>query len=1086
MKRKLKMLAAMFALVFTLSFTIGAEVFAFAAEDSSDATSTAATTTVTDPLDYIGAKYFSNSHDHVFEVVTIDRLGLILADTSSKQAAIVFANSESEVAKEAIPAINAAAKANEKVSKVYYFDPILAGEYGVNIFDDDYWPEVTAGSDGKVSARFAEGFKELKEALLTYKALENLETEGYDPTNDVYLFVNTGATSVASGRKLIKTASEATEANAKTVLDNVTDELVVEQYDYFNNDALWAIKTNIDKFQYAGIGYKDGNFVGYEAYKDNFKLRAVTYYELMYLLESVPGAHNIVMSGSWCGDSKSVMPLLIENSSLYGTTPVYVFDYRLGNSFKKADGTTYSATHARQTSVIDYDGYESNYGYNNYSRIAHLGVKIIAKFGKDFPTGKGNNVITYLPNGGDITNVNTSDDLKALQLTTDITKRFRSPWVGTYDASASGNMKIVKHWQHVVYDWEIPYEGFEAGDIIDNELSSGSLTATQKAQSRYECALYFGMPEITYNRMPVPNINESNSETDSGCGDDNDIMNNMHGSKLIPNHGTDSYDVEHYGVTVKLNENTSDIEASTFDITTVITGKAVTDRKGVIVFDFRRQKLADSNPVTVKNVTKNETYTVTKIDRDNQDDQDKQKMTIRFDGTIAAGEKFEISVSYTTYTIEYAMQQASLGNSPQGFNVHMDMKGFTVAGEPFGATYWMPCNNTPADGAKYTIRMYAPNDYLCISNGVRTAINEMDDDGENYTQWEVKQDTAGYQIFATFSKNIVMLGRAVGRDGKEVLDYYKTKDERSIPIFCYVNADTYAKNRNKVDKYFGQLPKYISTLEKAFGAYPGESLGFIFEDVGNGKPGNAKESASWGAIECKDRPYYTYPDLVGENTFVHELVHQWFGDAVRLGDWESLWLNEGFATFGSDLYYDLVGGQGSSYDKWLALYNKCGTNSQIWKIAPAALPNESDMFGGAKSAYNRGAMALAVLRHDLGDAKFYEGLQSWITSNQGQAKTTADFVAHMQTVSGKDLSKWNQVWLQESAKPAAFTLTGEPGANTPGGNEPGGNEPTTPDNNGGANLTWLWILLGVVGAAGIGVGVFFLVKYLQKNKSKGE
>ena len=144
------------------------------------------------------------------------------------------------------------------------------------------------------------------------------------------------------------------------------------------------------------------------------------------------------------------------------------------------------------------------------------------------------------------------------------------------------------------------------------------------------------------------------------------------------------------------------------------------------------------------------------------------------------------------------------------------------------------------------------------------------------------------------------------------------------------------------------------------------------------------------------------------------------------------------------------------------------------------------MFGGQKAAYNRGAMALVVLQKDLGDDMFFNCLKGWIKDNKGQAKTTADFVKYVSEKSGKDLTKWNDVWLYGTEKPAAFTLTGEPGANTPGGNEPGGNEPTTPDNNGGANLTWLWILLGVVGAAGIGVGVFFLVKYLQKNKSKGE
>jgi aminopeptidase N len=30
-------------------------------------------------------------------------------------------------------------------------------------------------------------------------------------------------------------------------------------------------------------------------------------------------------------------------------------------------------------------------------------------------------------------------------------------------------------------------------------------------------------------------------------------------------------------------------------------------------------------------------------------------------------------------------------------------------------------------------------------------------------------------------------------------------------------------------------------------------------------------------------------------TLVHELAHQWFGDAVTLRQWPDIWLHEGFA-----------------------------------------------------------------------------------------------------------------------------------------------------------------------------------------------
>ena len=407
--------------------------------------------------------------------------------------------------------------------------------------------------------------------------------------------------------------------------------------------------------------------------------------------------------------------------------------------------------------------------------------------------------------------------------------------------------------------------------------------------------------------------------------------------------------------------------------------------------------------------------------RVNKDDEDLQKLYIRDFGLISANNEFEVVIEYETTTIDNSTTNSQYGQFAEGYNLHVDAKGYTAIGEPFGSTYWFPNNNTPKDGAKFRIKLIAPSEYTLISSGVRKSNAINSETGKRETVWEVDQDTATYQLFATFSKNIVAFEQATGTRGQS---FYKTLDNREIPIYIYVNADTYKANRYKVDRFIGYLPYYIKTLESKFGAYQGESLGFNFENVGDGHG----EAASWGAIEAKDRPFFTNRTLTGENTFVHEFVHQWFGDAVRINDWDNLWLNEGFATYGASLYYELTDPDYKADDTYRALYNSKGATSKLWQIAPANLDDESDLFGGQKSAYNRGALALAVLRNGIGDEAFFNVLTTWINSYKGEAKTTADFIDLVKTIlpaKASDIDTFSNVWLYGTTKPANFSLTGE-------------------------------------------------------------
>ena len=153
-------------------------------------------------------------------------------------------------------------------------------------------------------------------------------------------------------------------------------------------------------------------------------------------------------------------------------------------------------------------------------------------------------------------------------------------------------------------------------------------------------------------------------------------------------------------------------------------------------------------------------------------------------------------------------------------------------------------------------------------------------------------------------------------------------------------------------------------------------------------------------------------------TILHELAHMWFGDMVTMTWWNDLWLNESFAEFASTLATAEITRWSQAWTTFQTLEKGWAYNQdQLSSTHPVAaeindLHDVEVNFDGI--TYAKGASVLAALVGYVGRDNFFAGIQRYLAAYAYANAELADLLRELETVSGRDLSTWTRLWLQEA------------------------------------------------------------------------
>jgi aminopeptidase N len=311
---------------------------------------------------------------------------------------------------------------------------------------------------------------------------------------------------------------------------------------------------------------------------------------------------------------------------------------------------------------------------------------------------------------------------------------------------------------------------------------------------------------------------------------------------------------------------------------------------------------------------------------------------------------------------------------------------------PNRGRHWLPIVDHPYDKATSEFIVKAPSHYKVVSNGLLMEESELGN-SNRLTHWKQSVPVSSW---------LFVLG--VADFAVKYVDEFRGKS---------IQTWVYAKNREAGFYDFDEPTKKVLEFYSNYvGPYAYEKLA------------NIQTPSVNGGMETSSAIFYGEDLVTGKrdervrNVVIHEIAHQWFGNAITETTWDDAWLSEGFATFFTLLFIEDEYGK-EEYTKGIIKARKSVYDMSVkmpdFSIVSERTAEKEDVTSGI--TYQKGAWVIHMLRNLMGDANFKKGIQNYYAKYFNANTTTSEFRAEMEKVSGKDLKLFFKQWLYQPINP---------------------------------------------------------------------
>ncbi|MCW3126283.1 MAG: hypothetical protein JWO03_1941 [Bacteroidetes bacterium] len=266
---------------------------------------------------------------------------------------------------------------------------------------------------------------------------------------------------------------------------------------------------------------------------------------------------------------------------------------------------------------------------------------------------------------------------------------------------------------------------------------------------------------------------------------------------------------------------------------------------------------------------------------------------------------------------------------------------------------WFPCFDNFVERCTFHFAITTDSTRSAFCNGYADS-NAVNTNGTRVWYWSMPDEIPSY--LASMS----------------VADYAAVHDSYSglngtLPILLVARpSDT-----TSLKASFVHLKNALSIFESRFGPYEFNRVGYCVVPFTAGAMEHATNISYMRALVNGNTQY--------ESTMAHELSHHWFGDLATCDNEGDMWLNEGWASYCENIFYEGMYGEGKykqevriNHEKVIHLAHV--DDSAYW--APSPMPGSLTYSAG--SVYEKGADRVHTLRGYMGDSLFFHCITSYL------------------------------------------------------------------------------------------------------------